>query len=294
LGHGLEFWRENATALTRAERQFGVPAEVIAAIIGVETIYGRNTGNFRIIDVLLTLAFVDGRRPDLYRDELEAFLLWTRESGVDPLEPRGSYAGAIGLPQFMPSSIRRWAVDFDGSGRLDLRASTVDAIGSVANFLAGHGWQTGAGATWEARLSATADLEVLTKEGIEPKFTSAQLTAQGVVGKHALDRLLNDPLRKTGLQGGETFGLHATGTARMAAIELLGWLVATDPDLVGVDDNDEVTRVEMGGVGGLVLATQHLGHLAGQPAEGLIRRVDQIPLAVERVGRRQGCLVHCA
>ncbi|NBT79536.1 MAG: lytic murein transglycosylase B [Betaproteobacteria bacterium] len=185
LGHGLEFWRENATALTRAERQFGVPAEVIAAIIGVETIYGRNTGNFRIIDVLLTLAFVDGRRPDLYRDELEAFLLWTRESGVDPLEPRGSYAGAIGLPQFMPSSIRRWAVDFDGSGRLDLRASTVDAIGSVANFLAGHGWQTGAGATWEARLSATADLEVLTKEGIEPKFTSAQLAAQGVTSRLA-------------------------------------------------------------------------------------------------------------
>ena len=186
LGHGLEFWRENATALTRAERQFGVPAEVIAAIIGVETIYGRNTGNFRIIDVLLTLGFVDGRRPDLYRDELEAFLLWTRESGVDPLEPRGSYAGAIGLPQFMPSSIRRWAVDFDGSGRLDLRASTVDAIGSVANFLAGHGWQAGAGATWEARLTANADLEGLTKEGIEPRFTSAQLAAQGVTSPESI------------------------------------------------------------------------------------------------------------
>ena len=180
LGHGLEFWRENATALTRAERQFGVPAEVIASIIGVETIYGRNTGNFRIIDVLLTLAFVDGRRPELYRDELEAFLLWTRESGVDPLEPRGSYAGAIGLPQFMPSSIRRWAVDFDGSGRIDLRASTVDAIGSVANFLAGHGWQSGASATWEARLSANADLEPLTKDGIEPRFSLTQLGAQGV------------------------------------------------------------------------------------------------------------------
>jgi membrane-bound lytic murein transglycosylase B len=186
LGHGLEFWRENATSLTRAERQFGVPAEVIAAIIGVETIYGRNTGNFRIIDVLLTLAFVDGRRPDLYRDELEAFLLWTRESGVDPLEPRGSYAGAIGLPQFMPSSIRRWAVDFDGSGRLDLRASTVDAIGSVANFLAGHGWQTGAGAIWEARLSAAADVEGLTKEGIEPKVTPAQLAAQGVTSPESI------------------------------------------------------------------------------------------------------------
>jgi hypothetical protein len=113
LRHGLDFWRENATALARAERQYGVPAEVIAAVIGVETIYGRNTGQFRILDVLLTLAFVDGRRPELYRDELEAFLLWTREAGIDPLEPRGSYAGAIGLPQFMPSSIRRWAVDFD-------------------------------------------------------------------------------------------------------------------------------------------------------------------------------------
>ena len=186
LGHGLEFWRENATALSRAERQFGVPAEVIAAIIGVETIYGRNTGTFRIIDVLLTLAFIDGRRPELYRDELEAFLLWTRESGVDPLEPRGSYAGAIGLPQFMPSSIRRWAVDFDGSGRLDLRASTVDAIGSVANFLAGHGWQTGGGGTWEARIANGSALEGLTKDGIEPKFTPAQLAAQGVTSPEAI------------------------------------------------------------------------------------------------------------
>jgi len=186
LGHGLEFWRENATALARAERQYGVPAEVIAAIIGVETIYGRNTGNFRIIDVLPTLAFIDGRRPEMYRDELEAFLLWTRESGVDPLEPRGSYAGAIGLPQFMPSSIRRWAVDFDGSGRLDLRASTVDAIGSVANFLAGHGWQTGGGATWEARIAAGSALEGLTKDGIEPKFTPAQLAAQGVTSPEAI------------------------------------------------------------------------------------------------------------
>ncbi len=186
LGHGLDFWRENATALTRAERQFGIPAEVIVAIIGVETIYGRNTGNFRIIDVLLTLAFVDGRRPEMYRDELEAFLLWTRESGVDPIEPRGSYAGAIGLPQFMPSSIRRWAVDFDGSGRLDLRASTVDAIGSVANFLAGHGWQTGGGTTWEARMAAGSALEGLTKDGIEPKFTPAQLAAQGVTSPEAI------------------------------------------------------------------------------------------------------------
>ena len=180
LRHGLEFWRENATALARAERQYGVPAEVIASVIGVETIYGRNTGQFRILDVLLTLAFVDGRRPELYREELEAFLLWTRESGIDPLEPRGSYAGAIGLPQFMPSSIRRWAVDFDDSGRLDLRASAVDAIGSVANFLAGHGWQPGAGSTWEVRLSPTADVASLTRDGIELRFLPVQLASQGV------------------------------------------------------------------------------------------------------------------
>lgn len=180
LRHGLDFWRENAMALARAERQYGVPAEVIASVIGVETIYGRNTGQFRILDVLLTLAFVDGRRPELYRDELEAFLLWTREAGIDPLEPRGSYAGAIGLPQFMPSSIRRWAVDFDESGRLDLRASAVDAIGSVANFLAGHGWQPGGGSTWEVRLSPTADVASLTRDGIELRFLPAQLASQGV------------------------------------------------------------------------------------------------------------------
>lgn len=180
LRHGVAFWRANAAALSRAENQWGVPAEVIASIIGVETIYGRNTGDFRILDVLMTLAFEDGRRPDLYRDELEAFLLWTREAGIDPLEPRGSYAGAIGLPQFMPSSIRRWAVDFDGNGRIDLRSSAVDAIGSVANFLAGHGWERGASASWPARLGSNADLTTLTKDGIELKFLPAQLAALGV------------------------------------------------------------------------------------------------------------------
>ena len=180
IRRGLEFWTDNLPALERAEKQFGVPAEVIAAIIGIETLYGRNTGDFRILDVLMTLAFEDTRRPTFYREELEAFLLWTRDTGLDPGEPRGSYAGAIGLPQFMPSSIRRWAIDFDSSGRVDLRASATDAIGSVASFLAGHGWQRGATAVWAAQLRPDAQLQTLTEGGIEPRFTLAQMAPLGV------------------------------------------------------------------------------------------------------------------
>jgi membrane-bound lytic murein transglycosylase B len=141
---GVAFWSANAAALERAARQFGVPPEIVVAIIGVETEYGRNTGNFRVLDALATLAFDYPRRAEYFRSELEQFLLYTRESRLDAGALRGSYAGAIGIPQFMPGSIRRFGVDFDGDGRRDLRASRADAIGSVANFLAAHGWVAGA------------------------------------------------------------------------------------------------------------------------------------------------------
>lgn len=153
---GLDFWRANATALARTRAEFGVPPEVIVAIIGVETHYGRNTGGYRVLDALSTLAFDYPRRADFFRNELKQFLLLTREAGVSPLVPRGSYAGAAGLPQFMPGSVRAYAVDYDGDGRIDLAGDPADAIGSVANFLARHDWQPGQPVLAPARIDPQA------------------------------------------------------------------------------------------------------------------------------------------
>jgi len=141
IREGVAFFIAHRPTLERAAALYGVPAEVVIAILGVETRYGRMTGGFRTLDVLLTLSFDYLRRADYFRSELEQFLLLTREQRLDPLAVRGSYAGAIGMPQFMPSSIRRWAVDFDGDGRVDLMRSREDSIGSVAHFLAEHGWE---------------------------------------------------------------------------------------------------------------------------------------------------------
>lgn len=149
INAGVKFWNKYAQELDRAEQQFGVPAQIIAGIIGIETIFGKNTGRFRVIDVLATLGFsypdTHNKKPRMlfFRDELAQVLLFARESGIDPFDLLGSYAGAIGWPQFMPSSIREYAVDFDGDGKIDLRNSPVDAIGSVANYLSRHGWETG-------------------------------------------------------------------------------------------------------------------------------------------------------
>jgi membrane-bound lytic murein transglycosylase B len=146
---GTQFWNKHADALARAEGLYGVPAEIIVGILGVETIYGRQAGNFRVLDALTTLAFdypdtpTRAARMQFFRSELENTLLFARDSGIDPFSLLGSYAGAIGWPQFMPSSIRQYAVDFDGDGKIDLRNSPVDAIGSIANFLSQHGWKRG-------------------------------------------------------------------------------------------------------------------------------------------------------
>ena len=177
---GLAFWRENEAALKRASDVYGVPSEVIVAIIGVETIYGRVTGEFRVIDALSTLAFDYPRRAEFFREELEQFLLMTRETGADVFAVRGSFAGAIGLPQFMPGSIRRYAVDFDGDGRIDLRSNPADAIGSVARFLSEHGWVPGAPVYFATRVEDTSRLGPLIDAGIEPQFDQAQLAEFGV------------------------------------------------------------------------------------------------------------------
>ncbi|MDR0737228.1 MAG: lytic murein transglycosylase B [Zoogloeaceae bacterium] len=138
---GLAFWRENAATLTRASLLYGVPEEIVVAIIGIETLYGRNTGDFNTFSALATLAFHEPRRAEFFRQELEQLLLLAREQKRDPESYTGSYAGALGLPQFMPGSLRRYAVDFDQDGRIDLAGSAADAIGSVAHFLAQHGWR---------------------------------------------------------------------------------------------------------------------------------------------------------
>jgi len=138
--YGLRFWKKYRKTLRRAERDFGVPQEIIVALIGVETIYGQDAGTFRILDALTTLAFDFPRREDFFRSELENFLLLARDQQFDMLAIRGSYAGAIGIPQFMPSSYRSYAVDFNGNRKIDLLREPGDAIGSVANYLKEYGW----------------------------------------------------------------------------------------------------------------------------------------------------------
>ena len=140
---GVAYFRAHEDDLARAEREYGVPAEIIVAIVGVETYYGRNTGRYRVFDALTTLAFDYPRRTTFFRGELKDFLLLTREQGISPLAPKGSFAGAMGVPQFMPGSYRRFAVDFDGDGRIDLWESGADIVGSVAHYLARHDWQAG-------------------------------------------------------------------------------------------------------------------------------------------------------
>jgi membrane-bound lytic murein transglycosylase B len=137
---GLEFWKKYRPTLRRAEKTYGVPQEIIVAVIGVETIYGRNAGNYLVLDALTTLAFDYPRRAPFFRGELENYLLLAREQQFDLLAMRGSYAGAMGIPQFMPGSYRNYAVDFNGNRKTDLRLEAGDAIGSVANYLQGYGW----------------------------------------------------------------------------------------------------------------------------------------------------------
>ena len=153
IAQGILFRERHRAVLDRAEREYGVPAEVIVAIIGVETYYGKVAGRYRVLDALTTLAFDYPRRADFFREELKQFLLLTREWKMSPLAPRGSFAGAMGLPQFMPGSFRRYAVDFDGDGRIDIWSNVSDVVGSVANFLSRHGWQKG----HPVLLSATVD-----------------------------------------------------------------------------------------------------------------------------------------
>ncbi len=153
---GLRFWQHYHSTLQRAEKNYGVPAEIIVAVIGVETLYSKQMGNYRVIDALSTLAFDYPRRADFFRSELEAYLLLAREQAWNPLLIKGSYAGAMGIPQFMPSSYRAYAVDFNRNGKIALRSEVQDAIGSVGNYLQHYGWRSGELITQKLHLPADA------------------------------------------------------------------------------------------------------------------------------------------
>jgi membrane-bound lytic murein transglycosylase B len=219
---GARFWQTHRSALERAEREYGVPASMIVGIIGVETLYGQNTGNFRILDALATLTFHfpsahprASARQAFFQSELEQFLLLTSRSGADPLAIRGSYAGAMGLPQFMPSSWTKFAVDFDGDGRIDLFGSPQDAIGSVANYFKAFDWRPGMPTHYPVSLTpGQTNMDSLLAPDILPTFSVASFVSQGAAlsgaalqhtGPLALIELLNGPDAPSYVAGTENF-----------------------------------------------------------------------------------------
>jgi membrane-bound lytic murein transglycosylase B len=189
LEQGVEFFREHRATLERAERETGVPAEMIVAIIGVETYYGRVAGSYRVIDALSTLAFDYPPRSPFFTGELKSYLILTREQGMDPLALKGSYAGAMGYGQFMPSSFLAYAVDFDGDEVVDIWNNPVDAIGSVANYFSRHGWREGAtvvvGAEVEGEVADSWFVQG--RKDLEPEHTVAQFAAAGITADRPLD-----------------------------------------------------------------------------------------------------------
>jgi membrane-bound lytic murein transglycosylase B len=216
IAAGMRFWQDNTEWLERAEQRYGVPAQIIVGIVGVETFYGRVTGNFRVLDVLATLSFdfPSGRsdRSPFFRDELEAFLLLCRREGIDPAVPKGSFAGAMGLPQFMPSSINRYAVDFDGDGHVDLSHSAADVIGSVANYLAAFGWQRGMPTQYDVAVPVdTSARATLLAPDIVPTFTTEQMLALGAE-LEARARIHDGALALVELQNGTAAPSYVAGT----------------------------------------------------------------------------------
>jgi membrane-bound lytic murein transglycosylase B len=208
---GAAFWRSHRRTLERAERAYGVPAAIIVAIIGVETFYGRHTGRWRVVDALSTLAFDYPPRAGFFRGELESYLLFARERGVDVFSMRGSYAGAMGLPQFMPSSARRYAVDFDRDGHVDLRRPS-DAIGSVGNFLKQHGWRKDGEVLLPIRATGEA-WRPLFDGGLQPKRPLADWLSAGIEISRPSSAAETEPAVLIELSGDEApleyrLGLH--------------------------------------------------------------------------------------
>ena len=235
LQAGQRFWQAHESTLQRAEATYGVPAWLIVGIIGVETLYGQHTGQFRVLDALATLSFDfpsahprASIRTEYFRSELAAFLALARQQGVPPQDWRGSYAGAMGLPQFMPSNWERFGVDFDADGRIDLLNSPADAIGSVARYLQAYGWQPGMPTHYPVTFDARGvDMEALLAPDILPTFSVASFQARGAVlegpalqhnGLLALVELENgDPA-----QGGAP-RTYVAGTENFYAITRYNW-----------------------------------------------------------------------
>ncbi|WP_162592265.1 lytic murein transglycosylase B [Variovorax sp. PBL-E5] len=230
IAAGVRFWRSNADTLARAEAEYGVPPEIIVGIVGVETIYGRSMGNFRVIDALATLAFDfpqahprAAERQAFFRSELESFLGIESRTAGDPMAPVGSYAGAMGMPQFMPSSIAKYAVDFDGDGRIDLVNDAADVIGSVANYFKAFGWKPGVPPIFPVSFDiARLQKAVLLAPDIVPTFSADSFVAGGAV-------LEGEALRYPGLlalielQNGDDPPSYVAGTKNFYVITRYNW-----------------------------------------------------------------------
>jgi len=230
LAAGVKFWQAHRKTLLRAQKDTGVPASLIVGVIGVETLYGQHVGNFRVLDALTTLAFDfpaahprAAERSAFFKAELEQLLSLSQRTGTDPLSWRGSYAGAMGLPQFMPSSWVRYAVDFDQDGRIDLFASPADAIGSVANYLKAFNWQPGLPTHYPVRFDAERlDLDALLAPDILPTFSVASFQAKGAVLEGAA-LAHTGPLALVELQNGSEPPTYVAGTDNFYAVTRYNW-----------------------------------------------------------------------
>jgi membrane-bound lytic murein transglycosylase B len=227
---GVKFWKKNSATLARAEARYGVPAEIVVGILGVETLYGQQMGNYRAMDALATLAFDfpashprAQARSAFFKSELGMLLSLKRFPGIDPLTVRGSYAGALGMPQFMPSSMVRFSVDFDGDGRIDLYNSPADIIGSVAYYFKSFNWQPGMATHYPVRFDPEMiEMDALLAPDIVPTFSVDTFTYKGALLEGAA-RQHKGPLALVKLENGNGQPSYVAGTENFYVITRYNW-----------------------------------------------------------------------